>query len=63
VAAPTLMTATPAPGLREVLVEVKEAGIDPGEVVRQSVLPEMFLATFCSSSCNDGTEAGTAPAR
>ena len=39
----------PQPGTCEVLVEVKAAGVNPGEaMIRQGVMDEIFPATFPS---------------
>ncbi|HYB35113.1 MAG TPA: NADP-dependent oxidoreductase [Mycobacterium sp.] len=44
----------PAPGAGEVLVEVKAAGINPGEaMIRQGVFHEIFPATFPSGQGSD----------
>lgn len=45
---------TPAPGPGEVLVEVRAAGINPGEAaIRKGALHEMFPATFPSGQGSD----------
>ena len=45
---------TPTPGPGEVLVEVRAAGINPGEAaIRKGALHEMFPATFPSGEGSD----------
>ena len=47
-------TDTPKPGPGEVLVEVRAAGINPGEAaIRTGALDEMFPATFPSGEGSD----------
>src|SRR5208337_4750714 len=44
----------PQPGTSEVLVEVKAAGVNPGEaMIRQGVMDEIFPATFPSGQGSD----------
>ncbi|MCU1654928.1 MAG: putative oxidoreductase, partial [Pseudonocardia sp.] len=44
----------PVPGAGEVLVEVREAGINPGEAaIRSGVMHERFPATFPSGQGSD----------
>ena len=44
----------PQPGTGEVLVEVKAAGVNPGEaMIRQGVFDEIFPATFPSGQGSD----------
>jgi NADPH:quinone reductase-like Zn-dependent oxidoreductase len=55
---------TPEPGPGEVLVQVKAAGINPGEAkIREGLLHSLFPATFPSGEGSDlaGVVAGTGP--